>query len=213
MKPLLFFILLCFLVISCNRNKTGTAKLSVSKLNRNAIPASVSYKGDIDTAIKYTDGDGDHILIATESYAASKGDDFHRITGINLHAYCYRLNADKWQRMWEMTDSTDECDLDVAGGFLKKGFVITDLNQDGRGEVWLMYHLACRGNMSPDELKIVMHEGDKKYAMHGESRVKVSVTEQNGGDYEFDAAFSNGPDVFRQYAEQLWGKNRGEKPN
>ncbi|MEI9911297.1 MAG: hypothetical protein WDO71_17525 [Bacteroidota bacterium] len=56
-----------------------------------------------------------------------------------------------------------------------------------------------------------MYEGDKKYALRGTSKVKVSATEYEGGEFTFDENFKNAVLVFRQYAEKLWTQNRIEK--
>jgi len=60
-------------------------------------------------------------------------------------------------------------------------------------------------------MKIIMHEGNKKYAIRGESKVKVSEKEYDGGRYIMDDSFKVAPDVFKQYAIQLWKKNIMEK--
>ena len=59
-------------------------------------------------------------------------------------------------------------------------------------------------------MKIIMYEGVKKFAIRGQSFVKLSAKETYGGTYTMDKAFKNGPEVFRQYAIQLWKKNRNE---
>ena len=56
-----------------------------------------------------------------------------------------------------------------------------------------------------------MYEGTKKYALRGESRVRVSATDFIGGNYSLDDNFKNGQLVFRQYAEKLWTQNKMEK--
>jgi hypothetical protein len=70
-----------------------------------------------------------------------------------------------------------------------------------------MYKTVCHGDVSPSNMKIIMHEGDKKYAVRGTNQVKLSEKEYEGGKYVFDDAFKGGPETFRQYALQLWKKN------
>jgi len=53
-------------------------------------------------------------------------------------------------------------------------------------------------------MKIIMYQENKKFAVRGTTRVKVSGNEYMGGEFTFDAAFKNAPIKFRQYAEKLW---------
>jgi hypothetical protein len=195
------------LVAACSQPQTGAIKVTSSKLDITQIPKSIKFKGGIDTAVTYTDNDGKHIVITSEDDDISED---RRLTGVYLYAYCYQLNADKWQLKWQMRDLVNECDFDTAGDYLPGTFAITDLNRDGRAEVWLMYRLACRSDVSPSDMKIIMHEGSKKYAARGGSRVKVNATDYYGGDYKLDNNFKTGPEQFKQHAQQLWNKNRNE---
>lgn len=73
-----------------------------------------------------------------------------------------------------------------------------------------MYKVSCQSDVSPVPMKIIMYEGNQKYAVRGATRVKVSEKEYMGGDYSFDQAFTNGPAAFRRYADQLWNKFKVE---
>lgn len=74
-----------------------------------------------------------------------------------------------------------------------------------------MYKTVCHGDVSPVTMKIIMYEGNKKYAVRGDTRVSVSEGHTMGGEYTFDDAFKNGPAAFREYAKKLWAKNVVEK--
>src|SRR5438045_6272198 len=95
--------------------------------------------------------------------------------------------------------------------FVDKAFAVTDLDKNGVAEVWVMYKNSCHGDVSPVTTKIIMYEGTKKYALRGESRVKVSATDYEGGSYILDDNFKNGESAFRKYAEKLWAQNKIEK--
>ena len=56
-------------------------------------------------------------------------------------------------------------------------------------------------------MKIIMYQGQQKYAMRGQNKVKVSDKEFYGGDYKFDNAFLDGPTMFRDFAKKMWNKN------
>jgi hypothetical protein len=84
---------------------------------------------------------------------------------------------------------------------------ITDLNHDGKAEMWMMYKTVCHGDVSPSTMKIIMYEGSQKFAVRGTNRVKLSANKFLGGEYSFDDAFKTGPEPFREFAKQLWQKN------
>jgi hypothetical protein len=52
-----------------------------------------------------------------------------------------------------------------------------------------------------------MYEGEQKFAMRGRTKVKLSATEYEGGEYKFDNFFIKGPPEFMRFAKELWNKN------
>ncbi|WP_121807975.1 M949_RS01915 family surface polysaccharide biosynthesis protein [Mucilaginibacter kameinonensis] len=185
------------------------AQIKVTKLSKTDIPESIVYKGHIIDAVKYTDKTGDHIVITTETgitqQKATKDENFRAAA---LYAYDYIIIGDgKFKLSWQTNDFSSDCTLDVKADYASDGFAVTDVDNNGFAEVWLVYRTACRGDISPSVMKLIMHEGNKKYAMRGESKVKVSEKETIGGTYTFDAAFKTAPPTFRKYAADTWKKN------
>jgi hypothetical protein len=111
------------------------------------------------------------------------------------------------QLSWQVYDFVKDCQVDLEAGYLPNSFAVTDLNKDGKAEIWLMYKTLCAGDVSPGEMKIIMHEGVKKYAIRGQNKVQIGQNQYDGGKYTFDEAFSNGPETFKNYAQELWKKN------
>ena len=52
-----------------------------------------------------------------------------------------------------------------------------------------------------------MYEGQKKYAVKGLRKIRVSPTEILGGKYVMDSAFITGDPLFKNYAKALWKKH------
>jgi hypothetical protein len=124
-----------------------------------------------------------------------------------LFAYHYLSSKDSLHLTWKVYDFIKDCPVDLKASFIKNTFAFTDLNKDGHAEVWLMYKTVCHGDVSPSEMKIIMYENGRKYAVRGTNKMKVSEKEYDGGSHNFDAAFINAPEVFRSYAKALWQKN------
>jgi hypothetical protein len=108
-------------------------------------------------------------------------------------------------------DFVAECSLDLAAQFAPKSLTVTDLDQDGTAEVWLVYRTTCRGDVSPSTQKIIMYEGPRKYAVRGTSRLALGGGQHDGGTYTLDAAWAAAPATFRQHAAQLWQQHRDER--
>jgi len=184
------------------------AQIKIIKLEKSAIPPSIKYSGRLVNAVRYTDGAGQHIVITTETGITDSRDTANTDSrDAALYAWHYDIAGDTYKLTWRTYDFVKECPVDLAANYLPDTFAITDLNNDGKAEVWLMYQTVCHGDVSPAEMKIIMHEGEKKYAVRGTNRVKVSDKAYYGGKFTFDEAFNNGPELFREYARQLWKKN------
>lgn len=94
----------------------------------------------------------------------------------------------------------------MEANFVKNTLRITDLDNNGKGEVWLMYRTVCHGDVSPSNLKVIMYQEQQKFAMRGTSKVRVSDNRFDGGDYKFDRAFMAAPQIFRDFAQKLWAE-------
>lgn len=195
--------------------QVALAQLKVVKLTKANIPASIKYVGHPLEVVKYTDNEGEHLVFTTETGVIGS----KKIAGVDdlseaeVNAYNYMIGTDQPKLIWKVHDFVIPCTVDVTAKFLPQTFAVTDLNNDGKAEVWLMYRTACRGDVSAANMKIIMYQSTKKYAMRGTSKIQISTDPvmYDGGTYAFDDAFKAGPDVFRQYAETLWKKNLLEK--
>jgi hypothetical protein len=187
------------------------AQLRVSPLAPAAVPATLKHAGRVVQAVRYTDRTGTYTVLATQTgpvadLAAKDTDAAQR-----ADLYAYQYPATGLAPTWQVHDFVADCPLDLQARFRPKGVTVTDLNQDGLAEVWLVYRTVCRGDVSPSTQKIIMYEGTRKYAVRGTSRLNVGG-EHDGGTYTFDAALQAAPVVFRRYAAQLWQQHLDENP-
>jgi len=175
-------------------------------------------KGNIVKVSRYEDRTGSNLIILTETDVESRpdpGDRENTLRSKELYARRYVCGEDRedMKMAWQVTDFVRDCWLyEIAVSFVGDAFRITDLNDDGLSEVWMTYTLACRGEPSPMTMKIIMYEGDHKYAIRGLSRSLVAdfgdpeKNEYAGGDYVADAAFDSAPPAFLDFANELWKK-------
>ena len=194
------FGLLLFLILP----ETCLAQFEVTKLDKNSVPKNVQYNGNIVQAVRWTDNTGDNIVILTATdKTPSKGP----IGGSDaaLYAYHYLVSGDSIKQTWKVYDYVEDCDVDMDLYFVDKTFAVTDLNKDGKAEVWIMYKNSCRGDVSPAPMKIIMYQDNKNFAVRGTTKVPG-----NGGEFTFDDAFKRAPAEFRRYAERLWNQHKVE---
>jgi hypothetical protein len=191
-RPLLFYSLLAL---------PARAQLRVSPLALAAVPPTLKHAGRVVQALRYTDRTGTYTVLATQTKSAGDA------PRADLYAYQYPATAAI--PTWQVHDFVDDCPLDLQARFRPKGVTVTDLDQDGTAEVWLVYRTVCRGDVSPSTQKIIMYEGGRKYALRGTSSMTAG-TYTEGGSYTFDAALQAAPAGFRQHAAQLWQQHRVE---
>lgn len=191
--------------------QTCLAQFKLTKLGKNSIPKSIQYTGNIVEAVRWTDKTGDNIVILTvTNKTQSKNAPDDSYSDGALYAYHYFFLGDSIRQTWKVYDNVKECPVDMFLYFVDKTFAVTDLNKDGKAEVWIMYKVSCQGDVSPIPMKLIMYQENKKFAVRGTTRVKVSATDYLGGEYNFDDAFKNAPAEFRQYAEKLWKQHKTE---
>ena len=194
--------LLFLLMFFCSVTVFGR-EIKLTKLDITDLPSNIKYEGKIKEAVRWTDNLGDNIVITTETgyYQSKKGN------SAELFAYHFIVSNDTVKQTWKVYDFFHDCPTDMYVNFLKNTFEVTDLNNDGVAEIWMMYKTSCCGGVDPGDMKIIMYHGQQKFAMRGLYQVQVSDTDFIGGDYKFDRAFMDGPTEFKDFAKNLWDKN------
>jgi len=177
-------------------------KLSLSKLNASQLPKGAEYEGTVKSALKWKDANGDNILITTETgiYVSKKFKHESYGADAELFAYHYIIKGGKPVLTWKMYDYISDCPVDIQANFVSGPPNITDLDNDGLAEIWLIYKTVCHGDVSPANMKLIMYENGKKHAMRGTEKIVQGVDEKGnksyyGGQYTFDTAFTNAPQI------------------
>lgn len=187
---------------------SGQGQIKPIELDTTKLPKDIKVTGKIVTAVRWTDKSGDNVVITTETgETVNKNELSDDYRDAALYAYHYIVDKDSTYLSWKVCDFIKECPVDIEANFVKNTFQVTDLNNDGVAEVWLMYKTACHGDVSPGDMKIIMYQGKQKFAIRGQNKVQISENEFLGGDYKFDKAFANGPKEFLAFARKLWDKN------
>ncbi len=184
--------------------------IEYQKIVFNNVPKPIKYEGRIVNAVSWKDSKEKHILITSETgiYQSSKfSHDDNDGSDAELFAYHFIKKGNSYKQQWEVYDYISDCPVDIEANFIKNTLHLTDLDNNGLVEIWLMYTKVCHGDVSPSQMKIIMYQGKQKYGMRGENRIEFPNNESMGGDYKFDKSFLEAPESFRIFAETMWNEN------
>jgi hypothetical protein len=177
-------------------------KIPTISLNKTQIPSQIKYLGKLIDAFQFSDSEGKHFLITSETgiYSTPKYDDFRNA---KINAQHYIEKNGKLVQTWKINDAILDCSLDLEATFLKNSIQVTDLDKDGKAEIWIPYKLGCYGDVSPRQMKIIMYRGQQKFAMRGETKLHYAGKTYGGG-FKFDNAFLKQDKLIQDFARKLW---------
>lgn len=213
------------------------------------IPAQLRLPGQLLEGWRWTDANGENLLVVFRAVSLSKQQqavpspdssqvedmqDFERTARLSARQYVRHQGQHDYQELWRLQDAVADCALDLTLRLQPGSTAITDLDQNGRSETTLVYALACRGDISGADLKLIMRAGATKYALRGSSLVqydsipaeqrqprnpcclnKLSATQREQGNtegyYQTEAEFQAAPPAFLAFARQHWQKFSVEK--
>lgn len=198
-----------------NPTSGSTDEVIIKDFNKSDLPSDVKYQGSIVTGKRWTDKNGENILILTitkehNTKKTSYSDEYMRSK--EFYGYQYVKKSDSWTQLWKVNDFVNDCEFDITLDFIGGSLTVTDLNKNGIGESTFLYKLTCRSDVSPSDMKLIMHEGESKYAIRGTMKI-FEGNRWYGGEYKVDKSFNDAPSGFLEYAKEQWKKNNEEKFN
>lgn len=204
---------------SNNQSASGTQNntsngITMLEFNKNNIPASAKYKGNVVAGSRWQDKDGENLLIVTETDIQSGVKDDEEVSSKEIFAYCYLIENGNAALLWSINDFVKDCPFDLTAELIPNSITVTDLNNNGIAENTFLYKLSCKSDVSPDDFKLMMHEGNTKYAIRGTTQVSYEVDGKPvyyGGEGTPDASFNSAPQGFLQYAKAQWEKFKAQK--
>lgn len=207
------------------------AKIEPVKGTAADIPASLNLKGKVEEVWKWTDNLGENLLVLTtvapfdDKQKNQYGEEGQTA---ELHAFHYAKKDGDYQQVWMINDGEKICSFDITCAFIKDAVTITDLDADGLAETKIQYRTACRSDVSPASLKLIMHEGTQKYTLrgltwYGMGEANFDITESNAnletlpgykgtedewvktfGRYVSEKEFATAPPEFLSHARYHW---------
>jgi hypothetical protein len=215
MHKLSITIILALLVNAIN---TAFAQVQpVIELNSYDIvknPYSIHFIGKVKDAYTWKDKNGEHLVVLSETGNYFNEKFKHENDGGDAELLAAHFNVEQGiaQQSWKIYDFISDCPIDYSARFIPDAFRVTDLNDDGTSEVWVMYEKFCKGDQSPNDMKLIMYSGAQKYALRGTTKISIGEDDTgeehyDGGDYKIDPAFDLAPSEFLTYAKKMWIEN------
>jgi hypothetical protein len=180
-------------------DESTTAKpvFKVLSFDKNEHFFEDSIKGTVVEGLSWHDAISEHrVLFTMDPVKMSKNG---QQSGA-IYAYCFVQSGGVWQKEWEVKDR-----IDATCEFLPNSFTITDNDGNNVGEVTFLYKLSCKGDVSPDDKKLIMYEGENKYAIRGTTILQYAGSKQ-GGEKKIDVSFTKAAKPLLDFANSQWDK-------
>ncbi|MBK8984294.1 MAG: hypothetical protein IPM38_18740 [Ignavibacteria bacterium] len=189
-------------LISGEKSLSDNPVVSDIQFGINLVPESLHNENKIIEAVKWKDSLGMNLIVITLSDEKTVYED-NRIKEFFVHHYLLSGNT---KVLWKTYDFVKDCPFDITLEYIDRSLTVTDLDSNGLAETSFVYRLSCKSDVSPDDMKLIMHEGHKKYAVRGVMILKINNEDAVGGEMNIDASFSKAPPEFKIYAVEKWNK-------
>lgn len=166
-------------------------------IDSGSVPEKLPIEGKVVAHTRFHDVDGNHVVLVTETELKEvKGSRTKKLFG-----YQFDEKSGRWTQLWRTQDFVNDCEFDLTLAYVEGSLQVTDLNGNHRAETRFTYKLGCRSDVSPLQVKVLLHEGSTKYALRGETVEPAGVdasgkTTYTGGSAKADDALRNGPKAF-----------------
>lgn len=198
--------------------ENSSKSIKIDTLSYDEIPKTIDFRGTVVEALKWTDSNGENILIQTvtghfiwKDY--DKGSSDYEVQGKSeLYAYLFQKSKSNkyYKKAWRIYDYTECYGVDWFTGFVPRATTITDLDNDGATEVSIPYVSICRGGMDLGTMKIIMYENQVKYALRGSTMLSCKSKQPYGGEYQSSNNLKNNQ-LFMQFLKKHWDRNKCEE--
>ncbi|MBL7701697.1 MAG: hypothetical protein JNM14_05575 [Ferruginibacter sp.] len=206
-----YLMIICFASIAfgfniqyneASRRVSYPPAFKILKFDKTEKTFKDSVQGKLVDGLSWQDAAGEHRVLFT-----AKAVEMNKEGRQNafIYAYCFSKQTNGWKKKWEVKDRITDCEVDATCEFFRGSFTVTDKNANDIGEVCFLYKLSCKGDVSPDEKKLIMYEGVNKYAIRGSTILQFPESKE-GGDKKIDASFSKAHKALLDFANRQWDK-------
>ena len=181
----------------------GKAKL----IAQAELPEGAVFDGDFLSCTTWTDKLGTNYLVTSQTqWRKREPEDLEvLLCDKEIFAYHYVAQGGSLKRLWKLLDFIHDCELGAPMLDYLHTLFITDADWDGICETWLIYRVDCIGDGGPLGTKLIMHIGEKKYAIRGEADYWTETSVKNLGSPPVpDAAYKTLPQRVQDTGMVIW---------
>lgn len=173
---------------------------SLREIDPSSEPIPAAHAGHtVEKAVAWTDEAGENLVVFA---SLDLEDDDLRSRYLFVTHHVTGEGESTLQR--EVRDLVEECEFDLFLDYVWEALGVTDLDDDGLGEITFAYKLACTSDVSPPALKLLLLEAGDKYILRGTAQVEFMPDQFEGGGYEEDPSVTQGPAAFRAHLLRTW---------
>jgi hypothetical protein len=166
MSKLILTILLSLSLVAARSQPAFSAR-KLTAIEIKDFTGKIKLKGQLQESWTWKDKLGENILVLFQvpEYVTKSADE--DLSSMELSAFQFLKTDTGYRQVWKLTDYVRGCMFDVLCEFFKGSVSITDLNKNNIAETTILYKLSCKSDVSPDNMKLIMHEDSLKYALRG----------------------------------------------
>lgn len=157
----------------------------------------------VERVLTWNEGSGTHLAVFAFSGKVGQKDD-SRFESRVLYVTTFSERDGVYTKVQANKEAVQPCPLDLTLRFIPESITLTNLDGDDQAELSFGYVASCKGDTSPDTMKLLMLEQKAKYALRGESVGELEEGSKVGGDYKAD--FKKAPPAFFEHAKRLWAR-------
>lgn len=197
--------------------ESSNNSIKIDTISYDEIPKDIDFRGILVEALRWSDKLGDNILIQSISglfpwkyYDGIDSTSYTMEDKWEIYAYLFQRKKREtiYKRVWKIYDYNECFGVDWYAGFIPKGTTITDIDNNSITEITIPYVLICRGGLDPGSMKIIMYEGNTKYAIRGKTTLKFN-DESDGGEYRLSDNLNSKID-FKEFLIKRWNAHKYE---
>lgn len=175
------------------------------KVTKQELPAAIKPAGELIDAVAWSDAAGHNVAAFFLKIDEKKNTSKLQVT------FWSGTPGTKGIVMRTIKDGVSGCDdADMWTKFVPEALKLTDLDEDGYGELTFAYRMTCTTDVSPWSLKLLMLERRDKYVVRGDTRIDAGDGPV-GGEHKADPEL-NGVPKFLHHAEQVWAAIMDQPP-
>ncbi len=195
-----------------NKIDTEEQAFDAKNITNNGVPDIIrkDLSGRFEHGLTWKDRMGENYLIFTTRSSSSKEKESEDDMDYEMYGYHYVFDgkAKYPKRLWKTTDFIRNCSFDSMLDLKKDLVEVRDFNGNDIAETLYTYTIGCVSDVSPYDVKLILHEGKEKLAVRGKTRFTFDGTFLEGAEYSIDTSkFSNIPKQFIWQSEERFRRN------